>query len=311
MRYLAKILNEYGFFLRLHSEMRDAKENQGFVIKAEHFLYNASCVLKSLERMYAAESSTVGLVRGYLNQLTFGSDKKFVVAAEPLFEVYSQIPGALGQLVIMQNQLLPLLQAIYKIKGSVPSSLKDAVGSGLEKYGFSKELNGLVQEYWNSGGKYIRNVRDLNEHFVALVDYSFFKYESDPGQIVVFFPDNPETKSPAKFTYELENDAYETIASGIQALSSLLDCVLQKKGVAPSAFTNAILMSPMGDLTKEQERTLGLMIDITKVEQKGNERTIHCDTIEMKQVVPKDGKGNITVGKLKPDSEVGGATDGT
>lgn len=304
MRYLAKILNEYNCFLRLHTQIGIDSKNEPFVLKAEHFLYNASCVLKSLQRMFAAEASTVMLVRNYLKQLTFNDEKKFVVSAEPLFEVYSQIPGSLGQLVVMQNQLLTLLQSILGIKNSVPSSLNKAITNGLSKYGFSTEICDLISNYWKNGGKYIRDVRDINEHYASLVDNSFFCYEKDPGTIEVYFPDNPESKSPESFTYTSKIDAYEAIAKGIRDLSDLLDKILETKGVPPSNHTNSLLMAPMGDLTEEQERTLGLMIDVTKVESKNGKMQLSLETIEMKQIIPDNGKGNVTVGKLVPDNEL-------
>ena len=109
MHYIPKILNERNAFLRLNTLMRDSERNEKLVVKIEHFLYRATCVLVGLSRMYVAEGMSVNLVRSYLKQIKFGADRKIAISAEPLFEVYSQIPAALSQLVNMQNQILPIL----------------------------------------------------------------------------------------------------------------------------------------------------------------------------------------------------------
>ena len=155
----------------------------------EQFLYRASCILSSLHSMHEAERQTVMLVRTYIKQIQFGEDKKVAVSAEPLFFVYAQIPACLSLLVAMQNDMLVIFQKILGIKNEVPSSLNKAMKKGLKKFGFEDTIDTAFSEYWRSGGEYIRDVRDVNEHHLALVDQSFFKYDHDPGQVIVCFPE--------------------------------------------------------------------------------------------------------------------------
>lgn len=305
MRYVPRLLNQNSMFLCLNTASRDTKGNENLTSKIDHFLYRASCVLKSLESMQAAEALSVNLVKSYIGQIKFGKDLKIAISVEPLFEVYAQIPSALSQQVNMQNQVLPILQSYLGIKASVPSSLKDALKVGIEKYGFSPEISSLINEYWRSIGNFIRDVRDINEHFVALVDFSYFKYEKDPGQILIFLPDNPEEKSPSKFTYKNENDAFETISEGLHQLNNLFEKIFSTLGVKPSQFENSLYMKHMGSLGEEQERTLGLMVNITKYEDSPTGRKLYLDTVEIQQIIPSEpGKGNIAVRKMVPDSEV-------
>lgn len=305
MHYIPKILNERNAFLRLNTLMRDSERNEKLVVKIEHFLYRATCVLVGLSRMYVAEGMSVNLVRSYLKQIKFGADRKIAISAEPLFEVYSQIPAALSQLVNMQNQILPILQAVFEINGSVPSSLNDAIKAGLKKYGFSDAIDRQINEYWSRGGKYIRDLRDINEHFVALVNYTYFKHEKDPGQILVLLPDNPEEKSPSKFTYNEELDAFDMISTGFNQLNELFEQILKDSGLAPLRFENSIYLTHMGSLEEEQERSLGIMIDITKTETTESGTKLYLDAIELMQIIPKDSKsGNLAVRKVKPDHEV-------
>ena len=305
MRYQPNILNEYGVFLRLNSLLRDSGEDQVFANRAEHFLYRVSCILASLKNMYSSEEQTVYLVRNYLNQIQFDSSKRIAISAPPLFYVYAQIPACLTLLVILQNELIGIFQKIENVGGDVPSSLNKALKKGLTKYGFSQGLNDQVNEYWSNGGKYIRDLRVVNEHHFALVDNSYFYYESDPGQILVLLPDNPEVKSMKKFTYALENDAFDVLSKGVMALNDLTDSVLEKAGYSSQPFTNSIYMGHMGSLEQPQNRTLGLMINVESAKQTGKGVHLVLDTIEMSQIIPDEpGKGNIAVRKMKTDSEI-------
>ena len=218
MKYLTGLLNTHGYFLRLTSLGSHPNYDEKLATLVEQFLYRASCILSSLHRMHEAERQTVMLVRTYIKQIQFGEDKKVAISAEPLFFVYAQIPACLTLLIAMQNDLLAILQKIIGIKNEVPSSLNKAMKKGLKNYGFSDAIDKVFVEYWRNGGEYIRDVRDVNEHHLALVDQSFFKYEHDPGQVIVCFPDNPQVKSRSKFTYKEEIDAYTAIAQSISSL---------------------------------------------------------------------------------------------
>ncbi len=306
MRYLPRLLNDREFFQELNSALENIKKpNEKLTLKIEHFLYRASCVLYSLERMYSAEQASVNIVRSYIKQIKFPDNGRISVSVEPLFEVYSQIPAALSQLVNMQNLLLEIFQGLFEIKKSVPASFRKAVTNGLTKYGFDKYTSTLVSAYWEKNGLLIRNLRDLNEHYIALVDHTFFSYTKDPGQILVLLPDNPETKSGDKFLYKNELDAYETIANGLIHLDALVSMVLEKLEYKPKRFESSLYMGHMGSLEEEQERTLGLMITITKVEKTESGSKLHLDTVEIQQIIPaREGAGNIAVRKLKTDSEI-------
>jgi hypothetical protein len=305
MKYHIGLLNEYGVFQRLNSLLSDSGYGEPFSNRIEHFLYRASCVLSSLRNMYAAEENTVVLVRSYIKQIEFGADKKISVSAEPLFYVYAQIPTYLTLLVAMQNDILIILQKLLNISGEVPSSLNKAMKKDVVRYGFSSEIQQALKVYWESGGKYLRDVRDINEHHLALVDYSYFKYENDPGQVVIYLPDNPEAKSPKRFTYLKEIDAYETIAQGFNNINSLMDSILMGIGIEPTPFTPSLSMGQMGDLVKPQNRTLGLMINIQSREVSEEGAKLVLDTIEIKQIIPEtEGGGNISLRKMKVDNEI-------
>lgn len=305
MKYLPALLNEYNYFQRTSGLLSALGADVGFSNRLEHFLYRASCVLVSLKNMYSAEEQTVMLVRSYIKQLEFGSDNKIAVSAEPLFHVYAQIPSCLTLLVNMQNELLLILQKAFDVKGEVPSSLNKAIKKGLTKFGFSKSVEEKISDYWCNGGKYLRDVRDVNEHHLALVDCSFFKFDSDPGQIVIYLPDNPEVKSPKRFTYTKEIDAFETISIALLNINVLIESLLEEAGLQETHFQSVLSIEQMGLLETPLNRTLGLMINITSQEKTEKGMTVKLDTVEIKQVIPiKEGGGNISVRKMKTDYEI-------
>lgn len=305
MKYHAGLLNQHGAFQGLNSLLGAVGSERFFSNSVEHFLYRASCVLSSLHNMHVAKEQTVALVRSYIKQIEFGADKKIAVSAEPLFYVYAQIPTCLTLLVAMQNDILLILQKLLKINGEVPSSLSKAMKKGVCHYGFSKNIEARLKSYWDCGGKYLRDVRDINEHHLALVDYSYFKYEKEPGQVVIYLPDNPESKSPKSFTYSKELDAYEAIASGFESINSLITTFLNDMGIEPTPFTPSLSMGQMGSLELPQNRTLGLMINIQSREATDTGFKIVLDTVEIKQVIPdRKNVGNISLRKMKVDSEL-------
>jgi len=305
MKYHSGILNHHGYFQRLNRLSDHPNYDQKLSEKVEQFLYRASCVLSSLHNMYDAERQTVMLVRSYINQIKFGLDNKLAVSAEPLFYVYAQIPASLTLLVAMQNETLVILQKIIGIKGEVPSSLNKAMKKGLEKYGYPKEIAKAFDGYWKNGGKYIRNIRDVNEHHLALVDQSYFKYKSDPGQVIVCFPDNPEAKSLSKFRYEREIDAFSTISSALKDLNDLLENVLKDLGIKSEEFKPSLSFGELGNLEAPQNRTIGLIINIQSREATETGERLILDTIELSQIIPeKEGGGNMAVRKMKTDQEL-------
>ena len=118
-------------------------------------------------------------------------------------------------------------------------------------------------------------------------------------------PDNPEEKSPSKFTYNEELDAFDMISTGFNQLNELFEQILKDSGLAPLRFENSIYLTHMGSLEEEQERSLGIMIDITKTETTESGTKLYLDAIELMQIIPKDSKsGNLAVRKVKPDHEV-------
>ncbi len=304
MHYLPKLLNQRGIFQRLNSALRDESTAESTRKQIERFLYRATCVLVGINSIYRAEGASVTFAKSYVKQLKLPENGRVAIATDPLFEVYSQIHNTVSSLVLMQNSILNISKPILGVDAQTPKSLADAMKKGLAEYGFEKEVISHIQNYWDKYGSYIRDVRNVDEHYDALVDQTFFEFINEPGQIKVFLPDNPNVKSPARFTYDDEIDAAQAIIDTFNALNALFEEICKHAGYEPSQFSNSLSLGQIGILKEGEERTLGLLIQFDGKETKGNETIIKLDTIEMMQVIPKEGGGNVAVRKLKPDSEV-------
>lgn len=303
MHFLPNTLNSHQFF-KLFPELLTKKEfPEDAKRKIYRFLYRTSCLLTSRESIYHSEATTVNLINQYDKQFTFaeGTKKRFSVSVETLFNIYSQIPTCLSNLVQMQDLIVPILKDIYQLKFSSPTSFRKAMNN-IDNYGFNDAVKTELKKYWKEYGEYLRNVRDVNEHFDALVDQTFFDQESKPGQILIFLPDNPEIKSSKKFTYEKEIDAHLTIMKNVESLNEIFNVVMNDLGINQGQYTRTHEMGQMGTFEKPMNRTLGLMISITNTE---SGQKLSLDTIEFKQIIPKDKKsGNIELRKMVPDHEL-------
>jgi len=176
---------------------------------------------------------------------------------------------------------------------------------GPHKYGLDEMTCSLIINYWSNGGKYTRDVRDLNEHFMPLVDHTYFKYTKEPGQILVLLPDNPEIKSAEKFTYDKALDAFDIISKGLTQINDLFESILYSQNIVATSFENSLYLNHMGTFEVQQERALGLMINISKIEDSTSGRKVSLDTIEIQQIIPKEkGAGNLAVREMKTDNEV-------
>lgn len=304
MRYLPGKLNQAKLFFSLNSVMSDTRADHKVQDLISQFLYRATCVIVSVEKMIIAQKFATDLVDAYKQQIIFGEDNRIAVSVEPLFEVYAQIPSALSQIVIMQNQILKICEFYFKINGNAPSSFNKALKKNLTQYGFTQELADLVTDYWENGGKYVRDVRNINEHHKSLVDNSFYIISGEETRISVLLPDNPEVKSINDLRYANEIDAVDVIIRSLRELDQLFSDIFSDFKENEKPFTQSLELAHMGDLVEEQERTLGLLINITDYDATEEGTKIKLDTIEIKQTLPNENGGNVSVRKMVPDNEL-------
>ena len=301
MHYLPNLLNENKFFLHLASLNPNPKSSASLTNKIDRFLYRGTCALQSMLAMKHSLTESEKLGLEYKEQLRFDSKNRVPFACSELFLAYAQIPATLSSIVIMQNQLLRLISAITEQGQNIPKSMNDAFKKGIEKFGFDEQLTKLLNNYWNNGGKYIREVRNVNEHFDALVDYTFFEFKNNIGTVLIFLPDNPETKSPKIFTYKLEKNAINVLFDGIKAINELLSTICELKAIPKGQFQPSIIVNQVANLNENAEKTLGVFISVEQIID--GARGLH--TMELKQKgILDNGQPELEFRKLKTDKEL-------
>jgi hypothetical protein len=301
MHYLPKLLNENRFFLHLASLNPNPKSSANLANKIDRFLYRGTCALQSMLAMKHSLTESEKLGLEYKEQLRFDSKNRVPFACSELFLAYAQIPATLSSIVIMQNQLLRLISAIIGQGKNIPKSMNDAFKKGIEKFGFDEQLTKLLNDYWNNGGKYIREVRDVNEHFDALVDYTFFEFKNNVGTVLIFLPDNPETKSPKKFTYKLEKNAINVLYDGIKAINELLASICELKAIPKGKFQPSIIVNQVANLNENAEKTLGVFISVEQIID--GARGLYTMELKQKRILD-NGQPELEFRKLKTDKEL-------
>jgi hypothetical protein len=79
-------------------------------------------------------------------------------------ELAGEVSPALGSLRMMQNMILPMVARVSSPRVSVPSSMASAIKK-LSSYGLPRRIEVLTQEYWQRGGRELKDFRDMDQHF--------------------------------------------------------------------------------------------------------------------------------------------------
>ncbi|HAI41226.1 MAG TPA: hypothetical protein DCM40_25520 [Maribacter sp.] len=266
MHYLHKTLNAYNFFPHLSSLTNNPRNPPGLSDKVIRFLYRASCVFQSFHFIQQSHKDSIDLAFLYVKQLKFNESRRIAFSCTELFLAYSQIPSALSAMVIMQNELLRIIALISGGDGkNIPKSMNDAFKRGIEKLGYSNEVNKLITDYWNENGKYIRALRNINEHYDSLIDYTFFEFDKNQGKILILLPDNPESQSPRKFTYSNEHNAKDIIHNGIHALNNLVNKICELYKIETKKYQPILLSKKAENFNNIEDTTLSLMISVEQI----------------------------------------------
>lgn len=306
MQILAKLLNDYELFQGLSEAPRD-RSNEPAVRQVERFLFRACSLISHLDTMKSAEASSVFLASQYYKQIKWPQNRRISFSSESVFRAYAQIAPALSALVDLQNQLLPICRLLLDIRCSLASSLSKEMKRDLRAKGFPAELVGSVEDYWEKSGKYIRDLRDVSEHFMDLSGDAIIEWTEGPGKLLVFLPDNPETKSPSKFTYVNETDAFEALANSAHELNEIINISAKIGGYNKKPFTQSFAFGRNGVLSGQSERTVSLIVSVKSKETDSNGVSrIVLDAIEFGQKAADENQNaEMWARQPKTDTEEG------
>lgn len=155
----------------------------------------------------------------------------------------------------MQNDVLALAAAAIGVR-NVPSSLHDACNAMRRRYPkgnkrprwlteIPDEHKSLFDDYWLSQGKQLADYRDVDQHFDVLARQCFLDCSSKSfSRLWVCLPDNPEVKSPARFTYSNEIDAVQFTDDAFHRLHLLSEELSKKSGAGPQPLERVINFVP-------------------------------------------------------------------
>src|SRR5258705_416193 len=134
-----------------------------------------------------------------------------------------------GALRILQNEVWMLAASGSGVKDA-PASMRKAYKAISQKNGPGSNrqrqstkvpaaVRNVVAMYWTSSGEAMAAYRDIDQHHDVLARGCFLLTAGNAVQRVsVRLPDNPELKSPPKFTYNKNIDALDLARKAFSAL---------------------------------------------------------------------------------------------
>jgi len=258
--YLASLFNDRGLFQYLNGwvsqvegEARAHRE-----AKVEEVYFRATSVLIALDRMEHMDEACVREFEAFESECEI-KDDRIVFWSPRLVGMLNELPATLSALRIMQNALLPTFTAGRRNAASVPSSLHDAIKKA-HQIALPDEMKSRVLDYWHRGGNRLKDYRDVDQHFGAVVRHTFLRVEP-PRHVSIFLPDNPEAKKSKDFTFNHELDAHAFVRDSFQNLHSVYEELARLDGAARGALQQSIGMSQLGELVEGVQKTLCMSVD--------------------------------------------------
>ena len=115
---------------------------------------------------------------------------------------------------------------------------------------FPKEVQKLVDNYWNHNGQEIRQYRNLNQHQFNLLEEAYIVREPTE-RFILYLPDNPNERDFEKLTYDKKRVAIDYFKSEIQAFHNFIEGILKVLGVTLEKHEFATSTSPNASKIKD------------------------------------------------------------
>jgi hypothetical protein len=254
--YIARVLNSANLFQYLGGWKveGDNPENPGL----DEFFFRATAAYLSLIRMRLLIAVCLEEYRKHKKSLNLKSDR--IVFWSPTFvQLLNEFSPFLSALMIMQNLLLPLVGRALNVRKDIPLSFREAIKK-LRVCGFNDEISRIAMEYWSSGGSEIRNYRDIDQHYHAIVQHSFLQI-SPVERALIYLPDDPQDRSRRRATFLKERDALVYFENAFVKFHAFVERVAALLGFQPAAIGQTVGMAQLGQLDDGIRKTLALMID--------------------------------------------------
>ncbi len=212
--YLVRELNKRKLFQRtsnfiLNDNCRDL---------LPQVFYRASACILSFERIVQYQYKCADEFALFDDKVNIQDNRILFVSAISI-SILNEITPLLSSLRIMQNQFIGLVSKYYQ--KSLPSSIKDFIKKS-SKYDLPEEIKRIISEYWDQSGEFLKNLRDIDQHFYHLIENSFMTI-NPKKKVNILFPDNPDCKSPASFKFEKNIDGLEFLFRTFQEINKLYE----------------------------------------------------------------------------------------
>lgn len=259
--YLPALLNTFGLFQRFSTLLDSGPDGKD----ASDFLFRATSAVLHLQRIRDLHSQCVVEYQAFASDLTTRR-QRIVLSSPSVVSVANEVPPLLNTMRLMQDMVLPIFARRLNPQPHIPGSLNDATKK-LDSYSLPPEIRDLTRTYWDTSGRTVKKYRDLDQHYITVVNHMLFEVSPVP-RLRLLLPDNPEVKSADAFTFAEERDAFEYLPMAFQALHDWVEALAQAIGAAPRPVPNKVRVEQLGTLLPAVGGTLALMVDHLVIDNK-------------------------------------------
>ncbi len=253
--YLAGLLNQEGLFTATAGWPQIGSDDYS----RDDFLFRASSAALHMARLRELQRICVEEYGRFAGDLDIRR-RRIVISSATVVQLVDEVPPLLGTLRIMQNMLLPMCARALSLKSSVPGSLHAAVKT-LHRYGFPPSLVARTLQYWETGGRLLKEFRDLDQHHHVIVKHVLLEVEPAP-RVRVFLPDNPSEKRASGFTFAAERDALEYLPDAFRHLHDFAESLASQVGAVARPVDQRVQLSQLGVLLPAMGGTIALLLDV-------------------------------------------------
>lgn len=261
---LPGLLNQHKLF---HHLAGLSKKEQKFQTLKSEILARSTTSLLHLLRIGQLNTECVAEFSLFEDQLNI-QDDKIVFSSVSLGFLLNEISPLMSSMRLLQNLMIKLISSYEGT--SLPNSIADYVKKS-GSYKIDEKAKSILEKYWNSTGEKLRSYRDLDQHFTTLADQYLIQIKPQKT-ILLRFPDNPEIKSSAKFTYNQNINGLEFLDACFKEIHEAFEELSKNYGAKPNDHQMSISLDQLGDLRPARDRTLAFSFEknISVVDGKNN-----------------------------------------
>lgn len=254
MHYWRIIFNRAGLFQRFGSWLEASNGNEFIHSRIEELLSRSTCAYINLNRMNNINKFCIQQYEELEKYLSI-KDNEIGFWSPSLAEMFNEFSSYLSNFRIMQNLVWCLSVRGYDSKLNPAKSINDGVKK-IRSYGLDPELEALIKDYMHKRGNYIKNCRDLDQHFVPIMEHTSLQV-NPIKKVKVLLPDNPEVKSKKMLKFESGIDALDFFKQAFIDFHDFSDNIAEFLGFEPRDIPHKMRFFHRGF----DERTLMLYID--------------------------------------------------